>query len=159
MKFHSTGPTRGDCTAPYEVTDFKAKTVGEFIEEVLKEKADEWGYISVDGVRICEYKHGLLIFKPKEMYLNREITKISAEGGWSRMDYSICTTAANEPQEKNRVYRVSLLVNGEQYKLVESENVVVCKKQCDICEKFCKSLEDRICERLGGGKRSYFKKV
>lgn len=156
MKFNSTGSTRGDCTAPYEVTDYKAKTVGEFIQEVLNEKRDEWGYISVDGLQICEYKHGALLAMPKEMYLSREITKISADGGWTRMDYRICTTAANEPREKNKI---SLLVNGEQYKLVESENVVVCKKQCDICETFCKSVEDRICERLGGGKRSYFKKV
>lgn len=156
MKFYSTGSTRGDCTAPYEVSDYKAKTVGEFIEEVLKEKADEWGYISVDGLQICEYKHGALLAKPKEMYLNREITKISADGGWTRMDYSICTTAANKPREKDKI---SLLINGVQYKLVESENVVVCKEQCDICEKFCKSLSDRICERLGGGKRSYFRRI
>lgn len=156
MKFYSTGPTRGDCTAPYEVTDYKAKTVGEFVDEVLKEKADEWGYISVDGVRICEYKHGLLIFKPKEMYLNREITKISAEGGWSRMDYSVCTTAANEPREKNRV---SLLINGVQYKLVESESDINCKQHCAICELCCDTITDKICERLSGGKKGYFKKV
>lgn len=156
MKFNSTSKMRGDCTASYDVTDFKAKTVGEFIEEVLKENADEWGEISVDGLQICEYAHGTLRKKPHERYLNREITKISADGGWTRMDYRICTTAANKPREKNKI---SLLINGEQYKLVESENRAVCKQQCDICEKFCKSLEDRICERLGGGKRSYFKKV
>ncbi len=156
MKFHSTGPTRGDCTAPYEVTDCKAKTVGEFIAEVLKEQADEWGYISVDGLRICEYKYGALLAMPKEMYLNREITKISAEGGWSRMDYSICTTVANEPREKDKI---SLLINGVEYKLVKSEHTVICKQMCDICDKWCKSLGDRICERLGGSKRSYFKKV
>ena len=156
MKFYSTGSTRGDCTALYEVSDYKAKTVGEFIKEVLKEKADEWGYISVDGLQICEYKHGALLAKPKEMYLNREITKISAEGGWTRMDYSICTTTANKPREKDKI---SLLINGVQYKLVESESYIECKQHCDICGIICNPYSDRICKRLGGNEKSYFKKI
>ena len=45
MKFTQLAFESGDCTAPYFVTDYKAKTVGEFIQEVLKERSSEWGYI------------------------------------------------------------------------------------------------------------------
>ena len=49
MRFQQIGRTVGDETTPYKVTDFKSRTVGEFIQEVLKENPNEWGYISVGG--------------------------------------------------------------------------------------------------------------
>ena len=47
MRFIKTGPTRGDETAPYNVTDYQAKTVVEFIHEMLEQNPNEWGYIEV----------------------------------------------------------------------------------------------------------------
>lgn len=45
MKFTAIGRTRGDETTPYAVTEYKAKTVGEFINEVLTE------YCGLTGTR------------------------------------------------------------------------------------------------------------
>ena len=95
MTFTEIGKTAGDDTTPYKITDYKAKTVGEFVEEVLTERPNEWGYISVNkhfyqsGNTSCEYADGLLKTElPKEV-LDIEIKEIMACGGWSRMDYTI----------------------------------------------------------------------
>ena len=96
MKFTQIGKTMGDETTPYEVTEQKSRTVREFIEEVLKEKPHEWGYISVGkhyyqggAIGVCEYRYGKLVTKMPDNALDVEIKKISAYGGWSRMDYTI----------------------------------------------------------------------
>ena len=88
-----------DETTPYIVSEYKAKTVREFIEEVLKERPREWGYISVgkhyyqdyqDGSsEVCEYRYGKLVTEMPNNALDVEIKKIDACGGWSRMDYTI----------------------------------------------------------------------
>lgn len=46
MKLTRTSEIRGDETASYIVEEYKATTLGEFVEEVLKERPHEWGYIS-----------------------------------------------------------------------------------------------------------------
>ena len=108
MKFTQIGKTMGDVTTPYEVTEQKSRTVKEFIEEVLKEKPQEWGYISVgkhfyqDGASgVCEYRCGKLVTEMPNNVLDVEIKKISACGGWSRMDYTINWSESN--QEKRNV--------------------------------------------------------
>lgn len=96
MNFIQIGRTMGDETTPYKVTGFKSRTVGEFIQEVLKEKPSEWGYISVGGhfyqsrkMGSCEYRYGRLLSEmPKEL-LGVEIKEVLASGGWSNMDYTI----------------------------------------------------------------------
>lgn len=93
MKFTQIGKTRGDETTPYEVTEQKSRTVRGFIEEVLKEKPHEWGYISVGKhyypIGECEYRDGKLVTEMPTNFLDVEIKKIFACGGWSRMDYTI----------------------------------------------------------------------
>ncbi len=96
MKFTQLAFESGDCTAPYFVTDYKAKTVGEFIQEVLKERSNEWGYISVGRhfyqsniIGVCEYRYGKLLTEMPQDVLDIEIKTIDASGGWSRMDYTI----------------------------------------------------------------------
>ena len=97
MKFKSSGATSGDCTTPYDVFDYKANTIEEFIKEVINEFPDEWGYIGIkngDGFGVfgnpcCEYRYGKLLSGMKYEYLNREIESITSRGGWSRMDYLI----------------------------------------------------------------------
>ena len=89
------GEVRGDETAPYIVENYKATTVGEFIEEVLEEFPNEWGYFSFNGSFVgnknrCEYRYGKLLNNfPNPMVLEEEIYYIKADGGWSRMDYEI----------------------------------------------------------------------
>ena len=93
--FYQTGPTRGDCTSPYEVTMDKEYTVNEFIQEVLTQK--EWGYIGIYcqgeifGDPKCEYNNDKLLYSLPNEYLNKRLIKVKADGGWSRMDYLLWT--------------------------------------------------------------------
>lgn len=86
------GPERGDCTAPCKVTLDKEYLVREFIEEVLKRKW-EWGYIGVKsdksffGDPHCEYRYGKLLDTLPDDYMPRKVKSVTADGGWSRMDY------------------------------------------------------------------------
>ena len=98
MRFTKIGPTGGDETAPYTVTDYRAKTIVEFVNEVLEQNPKEWGYIEVkdepagDGfhwnTRI-EYRYGQLLNEIPDTWQYREIGSVTAAGGWSRMDYLI----------------------------------------------------------------------
>ena len=91
MKLTQISQTRGDCTATYSVTEYKATTVGEFINEVLVERPSEWGdFWDSHHNLIAEYKHGNIVFITTRL-MNRRIIKIFGDGGWSRMDYLITT--------------------------------------------------------------------
>lgn len=95
MEFVRTGSERGDCTAPYKVTNYKSTTVREFIDEVIRERSNEWGYFSINGGFVlnndrCEYRYGKLLYDfPDSSVLDKRIDHINGDGGWSRMDYSI----------------------------------------------------------------------
>ena len=87
----------GDATTPYEVTEYQAKTVVEFIHEVIEQRPDEWGYITVriggdrsflSSPRI-EYRHGELLEEIPNNWQYLKIENINACGGWSCMDYLI----------------------------------------------------------------------
>ncbi len=96
MKFTQNGKTRGDETTPYIVTEYKAKTVRDFIDEVLANEK-EWGYIAVKKASIgfffahpnCEYRYGKLLSNLPDELLDEEIERVEACGGWSRMDYML----------------------------------------------------------------------
>lgn len=86
----------GDETTPYKVTEYKAKTIVEFVKEVLEHK-HEWGYISVKDIsktmfrwnsRI-EYRYGKLLNEIPDSWKQLNIKEITAYGGWTRMDYRI----------------------------------------------------------------------
>lgn len=95
FRFYQTGPTRGDCTSPYEVAMDKEYTVNEFVQEVLTQK--EWGYIGIYcqgeifGDPKCEYSNDKLLYSLPNEYLNKKVVKVKADGGWSRMDYLLWT--------------------------------------------------------------------
>ena len=97
MKFTETGRTSSDETTPYSVTEYESTTVREFIEEVLKEKPNEWGYIQVYqreqgwimSPHVCEYLHGEIVKSEHPELLDLEIHHIDARGGWSYMCYMI----------------------------------------------------------------------
>lgn len=95
MKFTAIGRTRGDETTPFAVTEYRAKTIVEFVNEILENKR-EWGYIKVKdahgGFLFChrvEYRYGKLLNDIPSEWQNREIANIEACGGWSCMDYCI----------------------------------------------------------------------
>lgn len=92
MKFTQTHAVGSDETAPFDVSEYEAKNVGEFVNEVLKSHPNEWGTISVRSKYFrVEYRHGKLV-KPTTIPKNIASTRISevkAAGGWSNMDYII----------------------------------------------------------------------
>ena len=100
MKLIRTSNVFGDETALYDVVDYKATTVGEFITEVLKEFPREWGYIEIENVRY-EYSDGIFLPKLPFELLQKSICSITGNGGWSRMDYSIKTTDTEKKSSEN----------------------------------------------------------
>jgi hypothetical protein len=96
MKFTKVGRTMGDETTPYEVTEYRAKTIVEFINEVL-ENEKECGYIEVKDEKSgpfhwctrIEYRYGELLNEIPDAWQYRCPELIEACGGWSRMDYFI----------------------------------------------------------------------
>ena len=92
MKFTQLHATGSDETAPYSVTEFKAKTVGEFINEVLESYKGDWGdfYVSNPNFRAhCEYRYGKIVSPISDNANEYEIESVTSSGGWSRMDYFI----------------------------------------------------------------------
>lgn len=93
-----TTKTRADCTAGYSVDLDKEYTLQEFIDAVLTNKKDEWGGIKI-AKRDCawyrypciNYRYGKIISDPnlpEEVY-DYKIKSVSADGGWTAMDYFI----------------------------------------------------------------------
>lgn len=78
----------GDETAGYDVILDKEYSVSDFIKTVVDIKS-EWGYISIKNNGCCEYKWGVLLSNLDIKLLDKKIKKVSASGGWSRMDYNI----------------------------------------------------------------------
>jgi len=77
-----------DETAGYDVILDKEYTVKELLDTVVSIKS-EWGYFVVKNGSGCEYKWGELLSNLKEKDLNKKVVKVSASGGWSRMDYYV----------------------------------------------------------------------
>lgn len=92
--FKTTGPADRDCWA-YDIVLDKEYTVREFIQTVLDNRPDEWGYIrigkqrSIFGGPYIEYKYGEIIHNPTAMeeVMNRKIDHVRSVGGWTAMDY------------------------------------------------------------------------
>lgn len=96
FKFKKSGPTSGDCTAPYDIILEKTYTVEEFVNTVLTNRDNEWGYIGIKnknepffGYPCCEYKRGHLLSVLPADILAKKIQSVTASGGWSRMDYKL----------------------------------------------------------------------
>ena len=79
-----------DCTDIYEVNlEGKTYTVGEFIKEIFTKRSNEWGIIEIEGVDTINYRDGEIIPRLDNEILDKKIRKVIAQGGWSRMDYTI----------------------------------------------------------------------
>lgn len=92
MRFIQTAHTGGDETAPFDVVEYHAKTVMEFVEELVP-IAKGWGEIEVRYgcfTRRYEYRQGnLKSISIDPDVANLTIDKVKASGGWGLMDYLI----------------------------------------------------------------------
>lgn len=86
----------GDGTAPYEVAVTENGTVEDFIDAVIGNCSDEWGYIGIKadghifGKPNMEYRYGKTINREAlKAFESLPFKNITASGGWSRMDYLI----------------------------------------------------------------------
>lgn len=96
FKFIQSTPVSRDCTCGYDIQLDKKYTVKEFIKTVLQEKSNEWGHIGIYNIDSwfgnprLEYNRGKLKTEEElEDFADKQIIKVSASGGWSRMDYII----------------------------------------------------------------------
>lgn len=94
LKLKQLHPAGEDCTAPYSVEMSKNCTVQEFVECVLEQFSDEWGYIGIEhgrsifGKPCIEYKYGKITTENRLKDVgNANVMKATSIGGWSRMDY------------------------------------------------------------------------
>lgn len=98
LEFKQRTPIRNDCTAGFSVTLDRPYTVGLFIDEILADRKNEYGYIGifkpgvayVFGSPCVRYEYGRLTSDSMpEDILRRVIKEVKADGGWTRMDYII----------------------------------------------------------------------
>ena len=84
MRFTKIGVERGDCTCAYKVDGYNARTVREFIDEVLHERPQDFGHIAVGGVFVfhpsCEYRYGKLLSTLSDDLLDKCIVRVDADG-------------------------------------------------------------------------------
>lgn len=88
--------TSRDCTASFTVTLDKEYTVESFINEALTR--NEWGCIGIynegqawfdSGTPNCEYRKNELLTEMQPEVLNLKVQKVTAIGGYGKMDYLI----------------------------------------------------------------------
>lgn len=96
FRFIEDGPERGDCTAPYRIDLGNTPyTVEDFINEILVDHARDWGFIKIFNQRgkylySFAYRKGSMIDEGlDDNVYHSKVKSVSADGGWTRMDYSI----------------------------------------------------------------------
>lgn len=100
LTFIQTHAAGGDETAPYDVILDKPYTVGEFINEVLTTRSNEWGEFTVKNKKgwyvEIEYHYGEIetldghqVTKLPDDLCALLISEVKASGGWSNMDYDL----------------------------------------------------------------------
>lgn len=100
LKFEQTSEFRSDETASFSVRITKENvSLREFIDYLLTERNGEWGYVKIqdkddpwyDSTYKVEYKWGNIVSDniPDDIKDKIVPSKISGDGGWSRMDYII----------------------------------------------------------------------
>lgn len=101
LKFTPVSQPSGDETTAYLVEFPQGATVEEFVDIVLVNHHTDHGNIGLvhEGIRTAtsmtggspqrNYIRGTMTKPFPDTFLNRKITKISARGGWTRMDYVV----------------------------------------------------------------------
>lgn len=88
IKFVNTGGPYGDACCGYDVIGCEGMTVKEFINHILNANPNEWGYFETPFTTL-EYRYGKLLSLIPAFFETQRISKVTANGGWSRMDYKI----------------------------------------------------------------------
>lgn len=89
LKFTQASPIAGDETALYNVEPNRQCTLGDIVDYAVR-NTREWGYIDTLVFGSVEYRYGnLLDGNFADDLLIREVEKLTAHGGWSRMDYRV----------------------------------------------------------------------
>lgn len=97
LELYFSGAMSSDCTASYYIYMDHPYTVKEFIDDVLAQFPDEWGYIQLykrgeiwgNNIVRCKYKSSLLFSSLPEQYMDREVYAAEAWTGFSRMDITL----------------------------------------------------------------------
>ena len=93
IKYVIIGGPYGDATSKYDVVLDKKYTVKEFISAILEQNNDEWGEFVIwewpSKIKCefskCRIKTNFL----DEKYLDMNIKSVTAQGGWTFMNYYI----------------------------------------------------------------------
>lgn len=110
IEFNFAGGPFGDETTNYNV-ETDATYVIQFIQEVLKERNNEWGEICLskegshsNDICVCEYRRGKITRRATEYdsYGIGRIKSIYANGGWSKMSYDIQVENYDELPKQSR---------------------------------------------------------
>ena len=118
MRHIQTHTTGSDCTAPFDVVEYKAKTAREFVDEILSDSFWNWGKITVESKQVgiqfmrdgvpksyvpsrVEYKENSCLDEIPAEWSNIKIKAVKASGGWGCMDYHIIADDTQTDEEKN----------------------------------------------------------
>ena len=91
LDFEQQGSMRGDGCITYSVKLSRTCTLQELIDYILTRRRS-WGCLRIKGNLFpsFEYKHGQYVCSSlTEADLQRKVAEISANGGWSNMDYFV----------------------------------------------------------------------
>lgn len=101
LGFEFIGTMRGDCFGTRDITTYITMdhpyTVKEFVNDVLRQFPNHWGYIQLykrgeiwgKDVVQCEYEYGHLKTSLPERYINREVYKAEVKNGVPSMDITL----------------------------------------------------------------------
>ena len=99
--FTATSPASGDSTTWFDVTSNKKLTLEELVNAIITENPGEWGQVerwihstadSPFKVEVyVEYQDGKITktYPEYEQYKDKIIKRLTANGGWSSMNYYI----------------------------------------------------------------------
>lgn len=80
-------PIAQDEKAQFDIILDKEYTLGKFLRTILMRS--EWGHIGINNnLYMFKYKNEKLLSE-WPINLNNKVLKVTARGGWSRMDYNI----------------------------------------------------------------------
>ncbi len=96
FKLVQSGPTGGDETAMHSVQfSGPIPTLGEFMEDLIANHSGDWGCLDIrdehaNKIGGAFYSHGTFESDNiPDVIKKHRIQRISASGGWSRMDYLV----------------------------------------------------------------------
>ena len=103
----------GDETCNYEV-EMPSKTVGDFVDTVLKERKNEWGEVCIRSNKgyeydacLCSYKKGSIerAATNYDEYAKLHVKDVKANGGWGKMSYDVFVDETDAPKQRREEFQ------------------------------------------------------